>query len=84
MLESEAVDLMLCDLRLPEMNAQQVADRRRQNNRHTRVPMVLILAHAGEQSHLVVQQLGATAWVRSPVEREDLTGILERQPVHKS
>jgi hypothetical protein len=46
--------------------------------------MVLVLAHAGEQSHLVVQQLGATAWVRSPIEPEDLAAILERQSGRKS
>jgi hypothetical protein len=30
--------------------------------------MLLVLAHPGEQSHLVVQQLGAAAWIGSPVD----------------
>jgi CheY-like chemotaxis protein len=77
-LESEPVDVMLCDLRLPEMNAHQVAERRRQTGRHLGVPMLLVLAQAGEQSHLVVQQLGAAAWVRSPVEREPLLAALRQ------
>jgi CheY-like chemotaxis protein len=77
-LESEPVGLVVCDLRLPEMMAQQLSERRRQNGKHLQVPMVLILAQAGEQSHLVVQQLGATAWVRSPVERETLLDVVRR------
>jgi CheY-like chemotaxis protein len=72
LLETVPIELLLCDLRLPEMNAQQLAERRQHAGRFGSVPLVLILAHAGEQSHLVVQQLGASAWIRSPVEPADL------------
>jgi CheY-like chemotaxis protein len=67
-LESEPVDVVICDLRLPEMNAQQFAEGRRISGRFLDVPMLLVLAHPGEQSHLVVQQLGAAAWIGSPVD----------------
>jgi CheY-like chemotaxis protein len=83
-LESEPVDLLLCDLRLPEMNAQQIAERRRQSGSHVRVPMVLVLAHAGEQSHLVVQQLGANSWVQSPLVREEILDSVGRHVVQVS
>lgn len=83
-LESEPIDLMFCDLRLPDMVAQQIADRRRQSGRHLRVPMAIVLAQASDQSHLVVQQLGATAWVRSPVEREALEDVVRRHVVRES
>ena len=77
-LESRPVDLVICDLRLPEMNAQQLSERRRVAAKFKQVPMLLILSHAGEQSHLVVQQLGATAWVRSPLQREDVSAAIAR------
>ncbi len=77
-LESRPVDLVICDLRLPEMNAQQLAERRRVAAKFKQVPVLLILSHAGEQAHLVVQQLGATAWVRSPLQREDVVAAIAR------
>lgn len=83
-LEKQPADLVVCDLRLPEMNAQQIAELRRQTGRFARVPMVLVLAHAGEQTHLVLQQLGAAAWVKSPLQREDLLRVLGRFVVRGS
>jgi CheY-like chemotaxis protein len=77
-LEAGRVDVMVCDLRLPEMNAQQLAERRRITGRFQDLPTLLVLAHAGEQSHLVVQQLGAAAWISSPVADHDLLGAVER------
>jgi CheY-like chemotaxis protein len=84
LLETVPVELLLCDLRLPEMNAQQFAERRQHAGRHVDVPLVLVLAHAGEQSHLVVQQLGATAWLRSPVETADLLEIVGKHAIRSS
>jgi CheY-like chemotaxis protein len=78
LLESRPVDLVVCDLRLPEMNAQQLSERRRVAGRFKQIPVLLILSHAGEQSHLVVQQLGAAAWVRSPLQREDVLAAVTR------
>lgn len=77
-LEHQRVDLMLCDLRLPDMNAQQVAERRQRAGRFDGVPMLLVLSQPGEQSHLVVQQLGASAWVRSPVQPAELFDAVKR------
>lgn len=77
-MEREPVDLLICDLRLPEMNAQRIAELRRQTGRHTAIPVLLVLAHAGEQSHLVVQQLGAADFVRAPVQGEELAAIVQR------
>lgn len=77
-LQHQPIDLVVCDLRLPEMNAQQIAERRRQSGEFAQVPMLLVLSHAGDQSHLVVQQLGARAFVRSPVQRDELLGMVKR------
>jgi CheY-like chemotaxis protein len=83
-LEQQPADLLLCDLRLPEMNAQQIAELRRQTGRFGAMPLVLVLAHAGEQTHLVIQQLGAVAWVKSPLQREDVLRTVSRFVVRGS
>jgi DNA-binding response OmpR family regulator len=83
-LESESVELLLCDLRLPEMHAQQMADRRRQTGKHIQVPMLLVLAQASGQSHLVVQQLGASDWIESPVEQRALIDAVRRHTVRSA
>ena len=77
-LETRGADAVVCDLRLPEMNAQQLAERRRITGRFQDLPTLLLLTHAGEQSHLVVQQLGASAWVSSPIQDSELLGAIEQ------
>jgi CheY-like chemotaxis protein len=77
-LETEPVKMVLCDLRLPEMHAQQLMDKIRRDGRFTQTPIVLILSHVGEQAQLVVQQLGVTDFVRSPVRREELLRVVGR------
>jgi CheY-like chemotaxis protein len=72
------VDLVLCDLRLPEMNAQQFAELKSRSDRFAKVPVLLVLSHVGEQSHLVVQQLGAAGFVRAPIQREELMNVVQR------
>ena len=77
-LQDHTVDLLLCDLRLPEMNAQRIAELTNQSDRLADVPILLVLTHASEQSHLVVQQLGASGFIRSPIQQEELTNIVSR------
>ena len=77
-LGNQTVDLVVCDLRLPQMYAQQVCERLQRSAELARTPVVLVLSHVGEQSHLVVRQLGANAYVRSPVHREELLAVVRR------
>jgi CheY-like chemotaxis protein len=77
-LEKQGADLLMCDLRLPEMNAQRIAELRRNTGRFADIPVVIVLSHAGEQSHLVVQQVGARDFVRSPIQRDELVTIVKR------
>lgn len=77
-LQERSVDLVLCDLRLPEMNAQRFAEFRSRSDRLAHVPILLVLSHASEQSPLVVKQLGASDFVCSPIQREELTNVVQR------
>jgi CheY-like chemotaxis protein len=78
MLGREGVDLLICDLRLPEMNAQRLAELRRRTGKNREVPVLLVLSHAGGQSHLVVRQLGAKDFVRSPIQRDELVRAVQQ------
>jgi len=77
-LASESVDLMVCDLRLPEMNAQQISEHRKRTGEHADVPVLLVLSHVGDQGHLVAQQLGAADFVRSPVDQDEFVAVVKR------
>ncbi len=77
-LERSRVDLMICDLRLPEMNAQRLAELRRQSGKHSEIPLVLVLARAGEQSHMVLRQLQAQGFVSSPIHADELTQVVQK------
>jgi two-component system sensor histidine kinase ChiS len=77
-LRTESIDLMVCDLRLPEMNAQQISEHRNRTGNHAEIPVLLVLSHAGDQSHLVTQQLGAVDHVRSPVKQDEFVMVVKR------
>jgi CheY-like chemotaxis protein len=69
---------MVCDLRLPEMNAQHISEHRKRTGEHATVPMLLVLSHVGEQGHLVAQQLGAADFVSSPIAQDDFVMVVKR------
>jgi CheY-like chemotaxis protein len=77
-LATEPIDLMVCDLRLPEMNAQQISEHRKRTGEHATVPLLLVLSHVGEQGHLVAQQLGAADFVSSPIAQDDFVMVVKR------
>jgi CheY-like chemotaxis protein len=77
-LATESVQLLICDLRLPEMNAQQISEHRNRSGEFTDIPVLLVLSHVGDQGHLVAQQLGAAAYVRSPVDQDEFVTTVKR------
>jgi CheY-like chemotaxis protein len=77
-LARESIQLLICDLRLPEMNAQQISEHRKENGEFVDIPVLLVLSHVGDQGHLVAQQLGAADFVRSPVDQDEFVATVRR------
>lgn len=68
------VDLVLLDLKLPEMDGVEVCRRLKQNAATARIPVVVFTAVGSYLTHLgdLCEELGAAAWVKKPYKSEEL------------
>jgi CheY-like chemotaxis protein len=59
-------DLLVLDIGLPEMDGWQVLDRLRADERTKRLPVLVLTAHAEEESRRRADRGGANAFVTKP------------------
>lgn len=70
-IEASPPDLVLLDVRMPEMDGYEVTQRLRQNRKFSEIPIVLITAdvEASETRGLAV---GANDFIRKPIDFDEL------------
>jgi len=74
-LDSERLDCVLLDLRMPEVNGFDVLEAFRA--RHLTVPVVVVTAHEEPGTPDRVRALGAAAYLRKPVEQAALVSAIK-------
>ena len=75
-LECEAVDAVLLDLRMPDMDGIEVLRRLRDNPK--RPPVVILTAFASAENTIEAMRLGAFDHLTKPIGRDDLDALLQR------
>ncbi len=75
-LEREAVDAILLDLHMPEMDGIEVLRRLRENPK--RPPVVILTAFASAENTIEAMRLGAFDHLTKPIGRDDLDALLQR------
>jgi DNA-binding NtrC family response regulator len=75
-LEREAVDAVLLDLHMPEMDGIEVLRRLRENPK--RPPVVILTAFASAANTIEAMRLGAFDHLTKPIGRDDLDALLQR------
>jgi DNA-binding NtrC family response regulator len=75
-LEHEAVDAILLDLRMPDMDGIEVLRRLRENPK--RPPVVILTAFASAENTIEAMRLGAFDHLTKPIGRDDLDALLQR------
>ena len=76
-LESDSakdVDLVLCDLRMPDINGFEVLSRLSTSS--LKAPRVLISAHAGEEDVAKAKSLGAYGFLSKPFTPDELAELI--------
>jgi CheY-like chemotaxis protein len=68
--------VMLLDLRMPRMDGWELAERLRQREEWSRVPLVVVAAHYRVEEE--ARQLGALGWLQKPVEVDRLLEVVDR------
>lgn len=68
---TEEPDLLVLDIGLPEMDGWQVLDRLRSNTKTKSLPVLVLTAHAEEESRRRADEGGADAFVTKPFQPND-------------
>lgn len=82
---SEHPDLMVLDIGLPEMDGWEVLDRLRSDPRTKSLPVLVLTAHAEEESRRRADEGGADGFVTKPFQpdelRREILGIMDQRTV---
>ena len=68
---TEDLDLLILDIGLPEMDGWQVLDHLRSDGRTQQLPVLVLTAHAEEESRRRADEGGANAFVTKPFQPND-------------
>jgi len=78
LLAQQAVDIILTDINMPEMNGEEFLRRLEEHDRYRAIPVVVISTDATENRMQRMIQLGAKGYLSKPFSPEALRGELER------
>ena len=73
---SDGADLIITDLRMPEMNGIELLAEIR--GRDTEVPVIIVTAHSSLDSAIDALRLGATDFLKKPFDMEELLLLVEK------
>ena len=78
LLEKQAVDIILTDINMPEMNGEDFLRHLEEHDRYRTIPVVVISTDATESRMQRMMQLGAKGYISKPFSPEALRSELER------
>jgi len=78
LLEHQAVDIILTDINMPEMNGEEFLRRLEEHDQYRAIPVVVISTDATQNRMQRMIQLGAKGYISKPFSPEALRGELER------
>ena len=77
-IEREPVDLMLLDLRLPDMEGWDLLERLADQGRFPALPVIMVSAHPAPAAARRAQERGVRGYVRKPFTAEELFDVVKR------
>jgi CheY-like chemotaxis protein len=75
---SEAPDLIICDLLMPELDGYQVLSALRDDPRTAAIPFLLLTASAAPEEHQLGIDRGAAAFLTKPFHLDDVRAAIAR------
>ncbi|RLB02187.1 MAG: response regulator [Deltaproteobacteria bacterium] len=78
LLEDHWVDLVLCDIHMPEMDGLELLRRMRQEEVLGRIPVIMISTEGREEVLKEAQELGAKGYVKKPFSPEKIRETMDR------
>jgi len=78
LLEDHWVDLVLCDIHMPEMDGLELLRQMRQEEVLGRIPVIMISTEGREEVLKEAQELGAKGYVKKPFSPEKIRETMDR------
>jgi DNA-binding response OmpR family regulator len=76
-LENEAVDIIIADVAMPELNGYQLLERVRQNPAWHSIPVIFLTARKMDSDIRYGKSLGVDDYLTKPIHRADLLAVIE-------
>lgn len=64
--DGRAIDLMITDFKMPEMNGAQLTSRIKSYNRYKNIPVLILSSETAEESKKEAREAGAYGWLTKP------------------
>jgi CheY-like chemotaxis protein len=77
-LDTTAVDLLITDVNMPNMNGIELVERLRSNEKYKNLPIIVLTASGEQKVHKVALQKGATALLTQPCSSWELKEVVTR------
>ncbi|MCK6690894.1 MAG: response regulator [Thermoanaerobaculia bacterium] len=74
---AEVPDIIICDLRMPEMDGIAFCKALRSNPQTSHIPVIILTAFTDETERIRAMRAGANAWLTKPVNPEVLRGQID-------
>ncbi len=75
--QSASIDLVICDIEMPNMNGFEFLSQRRQDPQLIRVPVVMLTSRSNDKHRWLAMQLGATAYFTKPYLEQEFLGAIK-------
>lgn len=75
--QSSSVQLVICDIEMPNMNGFEFLSQRRQDPNLTAIPVVILTSRNNEKHRRLAMHLGATAYFSKPYIEHELLDALK-------
>jgi two-component system, chemotaxis family, sensor histidine kinase and response regulator PixL len=75
--QSSSVDLVVCDIEMPNMNGFEFLSCRRQDPHISKIPVVMLTSRSNDKHRWLAMQLGATAYFTKPYLEQEFVGAIK-------
>ena len=75
-LRAKKPDLILMDLKMPQMDGLSLIDRLRSNRKWQKIPIIVVSAKTGREDQQAALEAGANRFLTKPFSSKDLVSVL--------
>ncbi|WP_299646773.1 response regulator [uncultured Jannaschia sp.] len=77
-LASNDVNLVVCDLNMPNMNGIEMIRKVRENSAYHGLPIVMLTTEAQKEKMKEAKDAGATGWIVKPFDEDKLVSVVSK------